>query len=214
MDLTKFIAGNKFGLLIDLRSMADTTLHGNGRRLVNTTDGVHLIIERTTSGSGNLHCHIYIISDSQMNIIGSVLGNNNNNKMVRIIITIRYAYMDPRKIPFNVPFVDPTNSGKTQYILSQLRGPFRGKFDYIVLICPTFVFNKTYDYFVDNEPRIFVINCQQHEVEAFLSVVSFHFEKTNTLIILDDCAASKDVKSRTSQLAALGFSASHSGLSV
>ena len=38
----------------------------------------------------------------------------------------------------------------------------RGKFDYIVLICPTFVFNKTYDYFVDNKQRIYVINCQQH----------------------------------------------------
>ena len=69
MDLTKFIAGNKFGLLIDLRSMADTTLHGNGTRLVNTKDGVHLEIERTTSGSENVHCHIYTISDSQINIM-------------------------------------------------------------------------------------------------------------------------------------------------
>ena len=69
MDLTKFIAGNKFGLLIDLRSMADATLHGNGTRLVNTKDGVHLEIERTTSGSENIHCHIYTISDSQMNIM-------------------------------------------------------------------------------------------------------------------------------------------------
>ena len=42
MNLTKLIAGNKFGLLIDLRSIADTTLHGNGTRLVNTKDGVHL----------------------------------------------------------------------------------------------------------------------------------------------------------------------------
>ena len=46
MDLTKFIAGNKFGLLIDLRSMADTTLHGNGTRLVNAKDGVHLEMEK------------------------------------------------------------------------------------------------------------------------------------------------------------------------
>ena len=69
MDLTKFIAGKRFGLLIDLRSMADTTLHGNGTRLVNTKDGVHLEIERTNSGSKNVHCHIYTISDSQMNIM-------------------------------------------------------------------------------------------------------------------------------------------------
>ena len=122
--------------------------------------------------------------------------------------------MDPRKIPFNALIVGPPNSGKTKYILNQLRGPFRGKFDYIVLICPTFVFNKTYDYFADNEPRIYVINCQQHEMEDYLFIASFFFEKTNTLIILDDCAASKEVKRRTSQLVNLGFSARHSGLSV
>ena len=73
MTLTKYLAGNKFGLWIDLRSMADTTLHGNGQRLVNTQDGVQLEIERTASGSGNTNCHIFTISDSQMNIVGRQL---------------------------------------------------------------------------------------------------------------------------------------------
>lgn len=59
-----------------------------------------------------------------------------------------------------------------------------------------------------------VIDCQQHEVESWLKLASFVFEGTNTLIILDDCAASKDVKRHTSQLVSLGFSAHHSGISV
>ena len=45
-------------------------------------------------------------------------------------------------------------------------------------------------------------------------MASFHFAGTNTLFILDDCAASKDVKGRTSQLVNLGFSARHDGISV
>ena len=69
MNLTKYLTGNKFGLWIDLRSMADTTLHGNGQRLVNTQDGVQLEIERTASGSGNTNCHVFTISDSQLNIL-------------------------------------------------------------------------------------------------------------------------------------------------
>ena len=73
MTLTKYLAANKFGLWIGLRSMADTTLHGNGQRLVNTQDGVQLEIERTASGSGNTNCHIFTISDSQMNIMGRQL---------------------------------------------------------------------------------------------------------------------------------------------
>ena len=70
MDATKFYTGDKFGVLIDLRSMIDQDLHGSGTRLVNTQDGVQLEIERTGNGSGNVNCHIYLISDSQMNIQG------------------------------------------------------------------------------------------------------------------------------------------------
>ena len=115
--------------------------------------------------------------------------------------------MDPRKLPFNALIVGPTNSGKTQYLLNQLRDPFRSKFDYIVLLCPTFVKNKTYKGFVDRDPHIYVIVCLQHEIEDWLRVVSYLFSGTNTLFILDDCAASKDVKGRTGQLVNLGFSA-------
>ena len=50
--------------------------------------------------------------------------------------------MDPGKIPFNALIVGPTNSGKTQFLVKQLCGPFNGKFDYIVLICPTFAYNS------------------------------------------------------------------------
>ena len=69
MDLIRFYADKKFGLFIDLRSMADTKMHGSGVRLVNTTDGVFLKIYRKMSGSGNVKCHVFIISVSQMNIM-------------------------------------------------------------------------------------------------------------------------------------------------
>ena len=73
MTLTKYLTGSKFGLWVDLRSMADTTMHGNGQRLVNTQDGVQLEIERTASGSGRTNCHIFTISDSQINIMSRQL---------------------------------------------------------------------------------------------------------------------------------------------
>ena len=49
--------------------MADTSLHGNGVRLVKTKDGIHLEIERVATGSGEVKCHVYTISDAHMNIL-------------------------------------------------------------------------------------------------------------------------------------------------
>jgi len=122
--------------------------------------------------------------------------------------------MDPGKIPFNALIVGPTNSGKSRFAVDQVYGPFRGKFDYIVLICPTFAHNRTYYRIDENDPRMNVIMCEQHDVEKWLKIVRWLFEGTNTPIILDDCAASKDVKGRTGELVDLAFSARHMGISV
>jgi len=122
--------------------------------------------------------------------------------------------MDPRNIPFNALIVGPTNSGKSKFVVDQLFGPFRFKFDYIVLICPTFTYNKTYYRIGENDPRMYVVKCGQHEVEVWLNLVSWLFEGTNTLVILDDCAASKDVKGRSGQLVNLAFSGRQYGFSI
>ena len=73
MTMEKFYTKNKFGLLIDLRSMASQEMHGSGTRLVNTTDGVQLEIERDAKGTGTVNCHVFVISDSQFNIVGNQL---------------------------------------------------------------------------------------------------------------------------------------------
>ena len=69
MTLQKFYTGDKFGLLIDLRSMASQEMHGSGNCLVNTTDGVQLEIERDAKGLGTINCHVFMIADSQLNIM-------------------------------------------------------------------------------------------------------------------------------------------------
>ena len=69
MDLTKLYTGDKFGLVIDMRSMTDQDMHGSGTRIVNTTDGVQLEIERKAEGSGDVKCHVFVISDSQFNLM-------------------------------------------------------------------------------------------------------------------------------------------------
>ena len=102
----------------------------------------------------------------------------------------------------------------------QFRGPFKGTFDYIFLVCPTFIHNKTDDGFAENDDRVFVVvppqtGCEeQGAVDTLLRWLSILFEGTNTLLVLDDCAASKDVKGRSNQLVSLAFSARHIGISL
>jgi len=107
--------------------------------------------------------------------------------------------------------VGPTNPGKTQNLVIQRQGRFRGTFDYTI----TFVLNKTNDGFVDNDSQFFDIYCPQEKVVIRLKLSSFFFfQGTNTLIVLDDCAVSNDVKGRTIHLVPLDFSARHAGISV
>ena len=73
INLQKFYTKNKFGLLIDLCSMESQKMHGSGTRIVNSTDGVQLETERDGKGSGQVNCHVYIISDSQFNIVNRQL---------------------------------------------------------------------------------------------------------------------------------------------
>jgi len=68
-----FLTGDKFGLVIDLRSMADRSMHGSGVRLVNSTDGVQLELERKASRSGTINCQVFVISDAQFDILGNQL---------------------------------------------------------------------------------------------------------------------------------------------
>ena len=69
MDITKFYTGDKFRLVIDMCSMTDQDMHGSGMRIVNTMDGIQLEIERKPEGSGDVKCHIFVISDSQFNFM-------------------------------------------------------------------------------------------------------------------------------------------------
>ena len=58
---------NKFGLWLDMRSTEDNTLHGSGKSLQNTKDGIQLAITKSDK-TGPYKMHIFIVSDSQVNI--------------------------------------------------------------------------------------------------------------------------------------------------
>ena len=117
--------------------------------------------------------------------------------------------------PFHMIIAGMTASGKTHYLLKMLEKEYMNHFEYIFIVCPTFEDNKTYqnwEYLGD--PNVFTIACDHDKVEGVLRDIVKFAKNTNSLVILDDCAASKDVKSRTSEFVKLAFSGRHIGLST
>ena len=117
--------------------------------------------------------------------------------------------------PFNMLVAGMTGCGKTVFILDMLEEEYKGHFDHIVIVCPTLDWNSTYQnwkFLTDRD--VVTIPCAHEMVEKILSVVSNEYRGSNTLIIIDDCAGTQDVKNRVSEVVNLAFSARHYGLST
>ena len=111
--------------------------------------------------------------------------------------------------------VGMTACGKTHYLLKMLEEEYKNHFDYIFIVCPTLEDNKTYqNWKYLKDPKVFELPCNHDEVEEILREIVNFVKNTNSLVILDGCAASKDVKNRTSELVKLGFHGRHIGLST
>ena len=59
---------DKYALWLDFRIIDDNRLHGLGRRLENTSEGIQLQMTKKAESAGKLLCYLYIFQDTQINI--------------------------------------------------------------------------------------------------------------------------------------------------
>ena len=59
---------DKYALWLDFRTIDDNRLHGSGRQLENTSEGIHLQITKEAGSADRLSCYLYIFQDAQINI--------------------------------------------------------------------------------------------------------------------------------------------------
>ena len=59
---------DKYALWLDFRTIDDNRLHGSGRRLENTSEGIRLQITKKAESAGKLSCYLYIFQDAQISI--------------------------------------------------------------------------------------------------------------------------------------------------
>jgi hypothetical protein len=108
--------------------------------------------------------------------------------------------MNPEHIPCNALIVGPTSCGKTKFVVDQLLGDFRYKFDYIALLCLTYKNNKTWGGIGIDDDDFFVDILDPNNLSTHLKFWHKTFKDGQVLLILDDIACGDDVKKRTSEL--------------
>ena len=59
---------DKYALWLDFRTIDDNRLHGSGRRLENTSEGIRLQITKKAGEDVKLSCYLLIFQDAQINI--------------------------------------------------------------------------------------------------------------------------------------------------
>ena len=112
-------------------------------------------------------------------------------------------------------FVGATRVGKTLFVLDLLETVYKNHFEYIVIFCPTLKYNRSYHdrAFIWKDDNVFLVDPGEKLNES----LKFFYEKMKgheTLFIIDDCAASKDIVKKRNTLAELGFSGRHAKISI
>ena len=59
---------DKYALWLDFRTIDDNRLHGSGRQLENTSEGIRLQITKEAGADSKLSCYLYIFQGAQFNI--------------------------------------------------------------------------------------------------------------------------------------------------
>ena len=59
---------DQYALWLDFQTIDDNRLHGSGRRLENTSEGIQLQITKKAGSAGKLFCYLYLFQHAQINM--------------------------------------------------------------------------------------------------------------------------------------------------
>ena len=119
-----------------------------------------------------------------------------------------------------------TGSGKSEYALDLLEKEYRNFFKYIIIICPTWRYNKAYlnrKWLFNDSEHIFLINPNEllpKSDDALNDTLKVFFEShgklddNHVLFLIDDCSSQKGMTKKKRMLSELAFSGRHLNCSV
>ena len=106
---------NKYAPWLDFQTIDDNKLHGLGRHIENTSEGIHLQITKEVGFVGKLSCYLYIFQDAQINI--------SDVQFLNVVY-----YINLTKFPHSAIFDGVMACGKTEFLLRLLETLYKNHY--------------------------------------------------------------------------------------
>ena len=107
--------------------------------------------------------------------------------------------MNLPKFPHSAMFVGLTACGKTEFLLQLLETVYKNHFEFIVILCPTILYNKTYlsRKWIFDDNNVFVVCDIEGRLNEWIKLFKNALKGHQTLIIIDDCSAETEINKKT-----------------
>ena len=102
---------------------------------------------------------------------------------------------------------DVTACGKTEFLLRLLETVYKNHFEFIVILCPTILDNKTYlsRKWILDDKNIFIVCDMDRKLNEWIKLFKNTLKGPQTLFIIDDCSAEGKINKKRDALSELAF---------
>ena len=116
--------------------------------------------------------------------------------------------MNLRKFPHSSMFVGVTACCKTEFLLRLLETVYKNHFEFIIILCPTILDNKTYlsRKWVLDDKNVFTVCNVEGKLNEWIKLFKNTLKGHQTLFIIDDCSAECEINIKRNALSELAFS--------
>ena len=107
--------------------------------------------------------------------------------------------MNLPKFPHSAMFIGVTAFGKTEFLLQLLETGYKNHFEFIVILCPTSLDNKTYlsRKWILDDKNVFIVCDVDGKLNEWIKLFKYTLKDHQTLLIIDDCSAEGEINKKT-----------------
>ena len=116
--------------------------------------------------------------------------------------------MNLPKFPHSAMFVGVTACGKTEFLFCLLETEYKNRFEFIVILCPTILDNKTYHSWkwILDDKNVFIVCDVEGRLNEGIKLFKNTLKGRRTLFVINNCSAEGEINKKRDALSELAFS--------